>query len=146
MDALVEGEEVEREVLVNEDIDLPPLVEGSNREDIIAATKADNTLAPWRHLADEKEKGFFWDDGLLFLHRTDPTFQVISTLVLPQPFRERVLMIAHEGNGHLGHRKVLQMLRRRFTWPLMTRDVTVHCQSCIVCQRCSRAAVLNRTV
>jgi len=46
MDASVEGEEVEREVLVNEDMCLPPLVERSNREDRIAGTKADNTSAP----------------------------------------------------------------------------------------------------
>ena len=32
---------------------------------------------------------------------------------------------AHNGAGHLGHRKVLQMIKKIFVWPLMAKDVTL---------------------
>lgn len=92
-------------------------------------------------MADEGNKGFSWRDGLLFRKVTDPLFQSVHLLVLPEQFRMQVLKFAHDASGHLGHRKVLCLLRQRFDWPLMTKEVTNYCMTCEVCQRCSRAAV-----
>ena len=80
-------------------------------------------------------------NGLLFLTVTDSVFQAIEVLVLPKLFRMKVLKAAHDGAGHLGHRKVLMIVRRKFTWPLLTKDVVQYCNSCLVCQQCSKASV-----
>ena len=61
--------------------------------------------------------------------------------MLPTRFRAQVLKMAHDGTGHLGHRKVLQMIKRRFVWPLLAKDVLEYCQSCVSCQKCSKASV-----
>ena len=61
--------------------------------------------------------------------------------MLPTRFRAQVLKMAHDGTGHLGHRKVLQMIKRRFVWPVLAKDVLEHCQSCVSCQKCSKASV-----
>ncbi len=44
------------------------------------------------------------------------------------------MKIAHEKSGHLGSEKVLRMIKRRFMWPGMTKQVTDHCRSCQTCQ------------
>ena len=120
---------------------LPPLESGSDREKLCSESKLDKSLAVWRGLADEGLKGFKWKDSLMFLTVMDPTFQAVEALVLPKEFRVQVMSTAHDGAGHLGHRKVLQMIKKRFVWPLMAKDVTLFCQSCQVCQSCSRASV-----
>ena len=61
-----------------------------------------------------------------------------EVLVLPKLFRDKVLRTAHESTGHLGRRKVILLVGRRFDWPLLTKDAT-HCKSCVVCQRCNKA-------
>ena len=120
---------------------LPPLESGSAREKLCSESKLDKSLAVWRGLANEGLKGFKWKDDLMFLTVMDPTFQAVEALVLPKEFRVLVMRTAHDGAGHLGHRKVLQMIKKRFVWPLMAKDVTLFCQSCQVCQSCSRASV-----
>ena len=107
----------------------------------VKETREDKSLEAWRKLADVKAKGFKWKRNLLFHTVTDNVLQSVYVLVLPRSCRIRVLKTAHDSTGHLGNRKVLQMLRRRFTWPLMTKDVVRHCQSCETCQRCSRASI-----
>ena len=119
---------------------LPPLDSGSERDKLREETKSDTSLTTWRTLADTRSKGFKWKDGLAFLTVTDPTFQSVEVLVLPTSFRANVLRTAHDGTGHLGHRKVLQLVKRKFVWPLLARDVTVYCKSCVTCQTCSRAS------
>ena len=120
---------------------LPSLESGSAREKLCSESKLDKSLAVWRGLANEGLKGFKWKDGLMYLTVMDPTFQAVEALVLPKEFRVLVMRTAHGGAGHLGHRKVLQMIKKRFVWPLMAKDVTLFCQSCQVCQSCSRASV-----
>ena len=99
---------------------------GSERDKLREGTKSDTSLATWRTLADMKSKGFKWKDGLVFLTVMVPTFRSLEVLVLPKSFRAKVLRTAHDGTGHLGHRKVLQLVKRKFDWPLLARDVTVY--------------------
>ena len=120
---------------------LPPLETGGDRVLLVEETRRDKSLKIWRKLAEKNEKGFKMKDGLLFLTVTDNVFQAVDVLVLPKLFRWKVLKAAHDGAGHLGHRKVLMMVRRRFTWPLLTKDVVQYCNSCLVCQQCSKASV-----
>ena len=122
-------------------VELPPLEKGGDRELLIEETRKDKSLEIWRKLAEKNEKGFKLKNGLLFLTVTDSVFQAIEVLVLPKLFRMKVLKAAHDGAGHLGHRKVLMIVRRKFTWPLLTKDVVQYCNSCLVCQQCSKASV-----
>ena len=48
------------------------------------------------------------------------------------------MVLAHERGGHLGARKVKALIRQRFSWPEMAKDVVEHCKSCDVCQRCRK--------
>ena len=155
MDELTEGTgtgSVEEVVLQQEFVDdpelcIPPIEEGGDRERLLDETMSDKSLTPWRVLVDRKEKGFRWKDGLLFAHGQDGTFQDCELLVLPTRFSAQVLKTAqilktaHDDTGHLGHRKVLQMIKRRFVWPLLAKDVLEYCQSCVSCQKCSKASV-----
>ena len=49
------------------------------------------------------------------------------------------MRLAHDQLGHLGHHKVKQIIKRRFTWPSLSNDVVKYCRSCTVCQKCSKA-------
>ena len=102
-------------------IELPPLGEGADRECLVAETKSDKSLTLWRKLGKGK-KGFTWKDNLLYVTQCDSVFQAVQVLVLPA--------------GHLGFRKVVKMVKRRFLWPRLAADVENHCKSCITCQRC----------
>ena len=55
-------------------------------------------------------------------------------LVVPKCKREKILELAHEKCGHLGERKVLSVVSKKFTWSLKATDVSKHCRSCNVCQ------------
>ena len=62
-----------------------------------------------------------------------------EVLVLPKGYRERVMNLGHDRNGHLGADKVCKMVGRYFVWPGMARDLIKYCGSCEVCQRKSKA-------
>ena len=51
-----------------------------------------------------------------------------------------MLVLAHDKLGHLGARKGKALVKQRFTWPNMRRDIIDYCHSYEVCQRCSKAA------
>ena len=50
-----------------------------------------------------------------------------------------MLDIVHEKSGHLGYRKVEKIIKRRFTWPLLSVDVRKHCTSCESCQKANKS-------
>lgn len=120
-------------------LELPLLSVDAQRPQFWADTSDDASLQPWRTPADQGSKGFFWKGRCLYRRTTDPCFQTLDLLVLPLAYREKVIRIAHDGTGLIGHRKVLGMLRKRFDWPLMTKDVTSYCSSCATCQKCNKS-------
>ena len=135
---------VDQKMSVLDDVEcvsIPPIGKGGNRDKLVLQTKEDKSLVTWRKLGGASEKVFKWKNELLYLTVPDNVFQTVDVLVLPREFRCQVLKAAHDGAGHLGHRKELQLVWRRFAWPLMTKDIVNFCNACIVCQKCSRAAV-----
>jgi len=59
---------------------------------------------------------------------------------LPNSYKDRVLQLADEKMGHLGFKKTLAMVKRHFTWPLISKDVARHCRSCDSYQRYNKSA------
>ena len=123
---------------------------GSSRTVLVDETKTDPSLARWRVLADNSEKGFMWEDGLLFQAKLNHVTEVQHVLVLPSSCRKRVLETAHEGMQHMGARRVKALLSQRFAWPGLGSDVIAHVRSCDVCQKCGkgqkRAPMVERQV
>lgn len=82
---------------------------------------------------------YFWDDQVL-MRRWRPKAHValndICQIVLPQPYREHVLKVAHEHvlSGHLGVTKTFRRVSRYFFWPGLKSAVSKFCRLCAVCQ------------
>ena len=59
-------------------------------------------------------------------------------MVVPKGYREKILKLGHDKNGHLGADKVVGMIGRYFVWPGMPTEVVEYCGSCEKCQRRSK--------
>lgn len=71
----------------------------------------DQTLAPWREKAELGEMGLFYDDRSVMRQMSSnqlggPRF----LLVIPWPFREKVLKLTHDQHGYLGTKKMKAQL------------------------------------
>ena len=54
-------------------------------------------------------------------------------VVLPASCREEVMFILHDDMGHVGRDRTLDLVRSRFYWPGMTKDVEAKVTSCMRC-------------
>lgn len=61
---------------------------------------------------------------------------VACQVVVPKPFRQSVLSLAHDNfwGGHLGVTKTYARISKHFFWPGLKRDVCKFCRTCHVCQ------------
>jgi len=125
--ALVVGDE---EVRVN----LPIVNEGSDRYSFVSEVKTDSSLKVLHELTDRDARGCYLEDDLLMQQCTDCNHEVYSNMVVPESRRKKLLELAHDEFGHLGHIKVAILLRRNFVWPLMNSNVKSYCESCPLCQ------------
>ena len=99
-------------------------------------TVRDPTLEAVRGMATRKEKGYYWLDGLIFRTSTiGSALETVSTIVLPHSFRRKILYLAHDKGGHLGIKKVKNLVSRNFVWPNLYKDVTWYVKSCDICQK-----------
>ena len=94
----------------------------------------DKTLVRCRQLADKRERGYYWSEGILFHRISDIDRGVVDRVVLPKVRRKVVLDLAHAGLGHLSARKVKAILNDTFTWPKIATDVNAYCRSYKKCQ------------
>ncbi len=143
------GEELEQVIEAAKDIG--PVSVGKDREKFREAVKSDDSLKEWRELGDREERGFKWKDGVLLrgVHVGWEEFREV--LALPREYRERVMKLGHDRNGHLGAEKVHKLISRYFVWPSMARDLIAYCGSCELCQRKSkvkprRAPIVERPI
>ena len=58
----------------------------------------------------------------------------LNRLYIPKDQRNDKLKMFHDNLGHLGKPSILNLLKRRFYWPNMDKDVDVYCTSCHTCQ------------
>ena len=118
-----------------------PLVKAGpgSRAALVLETSSDPSLEKWRTLAGKGEKGFLWEDGLLYQTVTTHVLDVVHLVVLPKSFRVKVMDLAHDKLNHMGARRVQALLRRKFTWPGMGQEVMQYCRSCPICQKCAKS-------
>lgn len=81
-----------------------------------------------------------WDrlterDGVIYrkVHRPDGA-EVVLQVLLPAALKDDVLTQVHQGHGHQGVERTLELLRQRCYWPGMSSEVAQWCQACDRCQ------------
>nr|XP_055071458.1 uncharacterized protein LOC129451930 [Misgurnus anguillicaudatus] len=83
--------------------------------------------------------GYFVQDELL-LRKYVPCKkgligEAIIQVVVPKPFREMVMKVAHgEVAGHLGVKKTYDRVLRQFYWPCLKKDISAFIKTCHTCQ------------
>ena len=95
----------------------------------MTATLSDPTLSTLRKLADKDASGYKWEEGLLLKYQLDKLGQSTKRLCLPEPFREKCLILSHYKFGHRGKCKVAQDIARNFFWPSLWRLTVGHAES-----------------
>lgn len=81
-----------------------------------------------------------WDrlvekEGVLYrqIFRPDCADAVFQ-LLMPASLKTALLTEVHQGHGHQGVERTLELLRQRYYWPGMSTDVVQWCQACEQCQ------------
>jgi hypothetical protein len=73
-------------------------------------------------------------NGMLYKIRKDPQVnKKIFQFIVPDSLKRKVLQGLHDSAGHQGQHRTLSLVRQRFFWSGMERDVVNYVQSC---QRC----------
>ena len=121
------------------ELDIPALGKGKgDREALVRETENDPSLKTWRRMAEKGEGGFVWERGLLHQEVMTQVLEKGLVLVLPKSFRRRILETAHDKMQHMGARRVTRLVKKRFTWPGVGKDIIDFCRACPVCQKCDK--------
>lgn len=81
-----------------------------------------------------QRKQLFMEDGLLVRKRKE-SGRVQDQLILPTKWKEEVLTMLHDKMGHLGRDRVIDLVRGRFYWNGMKKDVEEWIGKCNRCLR-----------
>ena len=74
--------------------------------------------------------------GLLYRKIFDGQLQENKfQFVLPKSYWKQSLEVCHNNMGHLGIERTTSLLRDRFYWPSMIKDIELHIRSCPHCLR-----------
>ena len=111
-----------------------PIKGGSDGSDCRKAVLGDDSLREWRELGERNERGFAWKRGVLVRSLFVTWEEFRDVLVVPREFRQQIMTLGHEKNGHLSGDKVIVMVSRYFLWPGMGKELAEHCSSCTLCQ------------
>ena len=74
------------------------------------------------------------DNGVLYI-QSEFGGQKVTQLVTPSSLVHRILQKGHDEGGHLGADKTLDVIRRKYYWPTLFRDVKDWCRTCKPCQQ-----------
>ena len=58
---------------------------------------------------------------------------------MPHSFRRKILYLAHDKGGHLGVKKVKNLVSQNFVWPTLYKDVTCSVKSSDICQKMDKS-------
>ena len=92
--------------------------------------------------------GYFQRDGVMY-RRWVPKGRAedaaVEQIVLPRACRKTVLHLAHTIplGGHLGRKKTVDRIMKRFYWPTLFRDVADFVKSCTECQKAGGRPVVK---
>ena len=77
----------------------------------------------------------------LFRHRKNQGIYDDWQIVEPQTIRTRIFQACHHHKlaAHQGVVHTLALIKRRFYWPNIQKDVEAWCQRCTVCNKCKAA-------
>ena len=120
---------------------LPVPEEGTEERALFIQQQEDDpSLANIRRLADQQQRGYKRENGLIVHMEQDELSTYWTRVVAPKARRKNILTLAHSNPmaGHCGVKKTAARLKRTFTWPGMSTDVKVVCASCPQCQKAAR--------
>jgi len=83
----------------------------------------------------KSQGGFYVNEGYLFKEG--------KVCILQSSYRKLLIKEMYEGEliGHFGVDRTLSMLKEKFFWPYMRRDVQKHCYKCIIFLRAKSKAI-----
>ncbi len=116
--------------------------ESLGRQELIQDQRNDSTLDYARKAAQQGQQNFEIDGGVLFkVENPDGDEEPVKRLVVPKNRRTNLLSLAHSSpfSAHLGRKRTLERLNRRFYWPGMSTDVKQLLQECVECQKGNRS-------
>ena len=126
------------------DLGCPVLVGSENMERLKKEVLEDASLRHCRELAKSGKIGYSFKDGLMFHRIVVEVLGVRERLVLPKVRRDVVMRLAHDQTGHVGSKKMRELINDRFTWPGLCADVEVYVGSCETCLKYNKVG--NRQV
>jgi len=114
---------------------------------IIASLPVHEVFPFWRlkqHPNQEEQKRVSWRPALVLLQQWDRLVEkngvlyrhaeAVFRLLLPGTLKKDVLKQVHQGHGHHGVERTLELLQQRCYWPTMSSEVAHWCQACERCQ------------
>ena len=85
------------------------------------------------------DKFKFMYNGILYMKSDSETNEGSSStrhrLVVPHNLQKNVMELYHDTRGHPGSIRTRDTIFLHYWWPQMTKDVDIHCKSCIACAR-----------
>lgn len=88
----------------------------------------------------EENKNYVMINGLLSKIQLDHMGEKRKLLVVPKPFRKRILALCHEGtSAHVGVTKSKQRMAKLYFWPRCYQDMEEYVKTCDACQRVGNA-------
>ena len=122
------------------DIPLPDLTVASGGNSLIAEQQGDPSLEGLMGLAQKREKGYAFSQGVLVHYSNDELDDSVQRLLVPVGRRQKVLELGHSNllAGHFGVKKTYAKIARMFLWPRMWVEVKAFVKSCAGCQRAAR--------
>ena len=152
--------ELDRKTVLSEAEDPFNIIQGYSKEEIIEFQELDPDISPiktWKEQNNERPMGnviltcspatchlwLSWDllhikDKVLY--RRSPT-DGTDCLVVPRKLQQEIMEISHGSllGGHLGQKKTLGRLRRKYFWFQMKGAVNSWIKKCIICASNKRA-------
>jgi len=104
--------------------------------------RADPTLERAWVWAQKNKNNFFVKDELLY-HRDKVLQQNVQQICLPTARRNEVCRLAHE-MCHLDYKRTKEKLRLNFFWPGMSKNIREYVDTCLACQKKTRAVIKDR--
>ena len=115
------------------ELGMPNVINSDECEQLKSDVLSDSTLSTCRALADKKERGYYWADGLLFHKQMIGDLGFLSRIVVPKSQRMKVLKLSHDFSGHTGAKRMRDLISRRFTWPNVAKDADTYVRSYLTC-------------